>query len=686
MSFSQKLQEKISRITGWVKGLPLAVKIAASVCVIVLVAGIVIVACILNKGKDSGPKEDTQPVSESTEQEAVSETVQEVPSEVEELVTEVPYFADCTLVYESVKNDLTIYVEDENGNNITGRAFTFMLLDTQQYEQVKDFVEAIDEANQLLEDQRKLEGTEDYSVEEYKNLLIGKKAAIDAYLAALEMVESEEYKDEDGDGTISITNLSGGQYMLCYVPVDEYDVETYGMAVTIRDTLSYKAIETIDKLIVPSAEAGDSEASHSKMKVEKKKKDTVEYVDSVTLEESSDYSDWMTVDPGVKASVSEEMNVSNLAASGAELSINKSATIYAAPEENSVQIQVSKTGLDILQVTPDASLAGILNVDDWENGYEISVQDPEDAEKDVSGQLAVSGTLADGSTLQAVCDVKIIGSSTKLKASNGNQLYIQDKSGKIVKAAVGNYSSKNKYCIAQNSEKVTLYGWQTINNKQYYYDNNGKKVTGKQVINGIEYNFDAKGRLQSTGYGVDVSSWQGSIDWKQASAVIDFAMIRCGFRGTSGKLAVDSRAIANVKQARKNGVKAGMYFYSRAKNETQAMEEASVAVKTAKEAGTLDLPIYIDMEDSVLSSLSTSQRDAIVKAFCRTVRNSGYSAGVYASKDWLENKLTPSGYDGISVWCVQFNTSCTYKGKYAIWQFTSKGNIPGISGTVNLNK
>ena len=116
------------------------------------------------------------------------------------------------------------------------------------------------------------------------------------------------------------------------------------------------------------------------------------------------------------------------------------------------------------------------------------------------------------------------------------------------------------------------------------------------------------------------------------------------------------------------------------------MEEASVAIRTAKTAGKLDLPIYIAMEDSALSGLSTSQRDAIVQAFCRTVKNSGYEAGVYASKDWLDKKLTPSSYSGIAIWCVQYNTSCTFEGKYAIWQFTAKGNIPGITGSVNLNK
>lgn len=681
MGFSQKLQKRMSGIADWVRNLPVAVKVAAAACVLVLVSGIIIIVTILNRGDKPDSAPETEPVSQETETAAPSETVQVDPFETEEMVEEVPYFASCALTYESVKNDLTIYVEDESGNNIVGRTFTFKLLNKEQYEQVQYFVEAIDEKNCLLDEQKKLEGTKEYSVEEYKNLLIDKKAAINAYLEVLDALESEEYKDEDADGRISITGLEGGDYMLCYVPMDEYDVETYGLAVTVRDSLSYQAIATIDKMIVPGAEAGDSEVTHSKIKVEKKKKDTVKYMDSVTLEESSDYSDWMTVDTGVKALVSEERNTAE-----GGLTISQSATIYAASEENSAKIKAEGEGDLELTLTPDKNLVDVLNIDDTEDGYEIFVEDPEEVTKDVSGKLTLSGKLSDGTTVQVTCDVTIVGSSTSLQLSDGRQLYIENKSKKIVKATVGNFKSKNKYCVAQKSTSVTKYGWQTVKNKQFYYDENGKKVTGKQVINGIEYRFDDKGRLQSTGYGVDVSSWQGAIDWEQASAVIGFAVIRCGFRGTSGKLAVDSRAVANVKQARKNGVRAGLYFYSRAKNEIEAVEEASVAVKIAKDAGTLDLPIYIDMEDSALSSLSTSQRDAIVKAFCRTVKNSGYSAGVYASKDWLEDKLTPSGYDGISVWCVQYNTSCTYKGKYAIWQFTSEGNIPGIQGKINLNR
>lgn len=674
----------MSKMIDWFKNLPMAVRVAAPTCAGILLIGIIIIVCILSSGNDGKNEDFLKKETESTQRENVSETLWEPSSEYTEVEATVPYFAACYITTESVKNDLTIYVEDENGNNIKERAFAFKLLDEENFKEVKNSVEQIHEINTEIAKLKDLEGTKKYSTEDYKNLLIEKKVAVDAYAEELGLVQSESYIDDDSDGTITITNVDGGDYYLCYIPTDEYDVEEYGQKVTVRSSLSYKPIETIEKRMVASAEAGDSEPDHSKIKVEGSRKDTVKYMDSVALEESSDYSDWMNVDLNIKASVSGEMNES--VADTSRIAISKDAVIYAAEEENAAEIVDVTENVDALQLVPDDTLKDILNIDNTDNGYEISVQDPDEVENTITGILTLGGVSTAGTAIQVQCSVQIIGSSTKLQNAEGTQLYIQNENKKIVKATVGSYKSGQKYCVAQKSNSLTYYGWQTENGKQYYYDNNGKKVTGKQVINGISYTFDAKGRLQKTGYGVDVSSWQGGIDWKQAATVVDFAMIRCGFRGTSGKLAEDARAIANVKEARKNGLKAGLYFYSRAKTEAQAMEEASVAIRTAKTAGKLDLPIYIAMEDSALSGLSTSQRDAIVQAFCRTVKNSGYEAGVYASKDWLDKKLTPSSYSGIAIWCVQYNTSCTFEGKYAIWQFTAKGNIPGITGSVNLNK
>ena len=95
------------------------------------------------------------------------------------------------------------------------------------------------------------------------------------------------------------------------------------------------------------------------------------------------------------------------------------------------------------------------------------------------------------------------------------------------------------------------------------------------------------------------------------------------------------------------------------------------------------------MEDTVRgqSKLSVEQRMAIVNAFVNTVQSSGYKAGLYCSKNWMTARMNPNGIPGsCSVWIAQYNTSCTYSGRKNMWQYSSKGSVPGIKGNVDMNK
>lgn len=280
--------------------------------------------------------------------------------------------------------------------------------------------------------------------------------------------------------------------------------------------------------------------------------------------------------------------------------------------------------------------------------------------------------------------ITVVSAETALKDASDNALYT-DNEGKTA-ATVGHYKNGATFYYKSGSGEKTYYGWQTIDGTRYYFDKNGNKVTGEQVILGNKYNFGSDGALLTSGFGIDVSKWQGNIDWSQAKSAVSFAIIRAGIRGTTGALSIDSYAGTNIKNAKANGVKVGLYFYSRAQNEVQAVEEASLAISIANQYGGISLPIYIDMEDSTQLGLSNEQRDAIVLAFCQTVKNAGYSAGVYANKTWLTKYLTPSKYTGFSIWVAQYNTTCTYTGRYDIWQYSSKGSIPGIKGNVDLNQ
>ena len=313
------------------------------------------------------------------------------------------------------------------------------------------------------------------------------------------------------------------------------------------------------------------------------------------------------------------------------------------------------------------------------------------ASKDGDYKLTGVATFSDGATDNSLNVTYTVsgygtGSSEKLKDSKGNQLYL-DNEGKT-EATAADYEKGKTYYYKEAA--YTYYGWQTIDGTTKYFDGNGNYVTGEQVIQGVKYNFGSDGALLVNGVGIDVSKHQGSIDWSQAGPAVSFAIVRCGYRGMyDGQLHEDSYFYKNMSGAKSNGVSTGIYVYSTALNEAEAVAEASMAVSMANKAGGCSLPIFIDMEDSVRGqrSLSNAQRTAIINAFCSTVQSGGYKAGVYANKTWMTNYINTSSLSSSCyIWVAQYNTSCSYTGRKSIWQYSSKGSIPGIKGNVDVNK
>ncbi len=277
-------------------------------------------------------------------------------------------------------------------------------------------------------------------------------------------------------------------------------------------------------------------------------------------------------------------------------------------------------------------------------------------------------------------------STEKLKDAAGNQLYLDEQCTKEATAA--DYEKGKKYYYKEAS--YTYYGWQSIDGNTFYFDKNGNKVTGTQVIQGVSYDFGTDGVLANKGTGIDVSKYQANIDWSQAKSAVSFAIVRCGYRGMyDGQLHEDPYFYKNMSGAKANGVSVGVYIYSTALNEAEAVQEASMAVAMAQKAGGCSYPIFIDMEDKVRGqgSLSTAQRMAILNAFVSTVQSSGYKAGVYCSKNWMTSLMDANSVpSSCSVWIAQYNTSCTYSGRKNMWQYSSKGSVPGIKGYVDMNK
>ena len=242
--------------------------------------------------------------------------------------------------------------------------------------------------------------------------------------------------------------------------------------------------------------------------------------------------------------------------------------------------------------------------------------------------------------------------------------------------------------------KVTGYkytGWQTLDGATYYFDKNGNKVTGTQVIQGIQYTFSDEG-VRSGTIGIDVSKFQSSINWQKVkNAGINFVIIRCGYRGYgSGVLVQDPMFASHITGAKAAGLRVGIYFFSQAVSEAEAVEEASMAVKLARQYG-INMPIAIDSEYANggagrADGLSKSARTDITIAFCNTVANAGYKPMVYASKSWFSDHLDVSRFpSSYRIWVANYAKTCGYTGRYDIWQNTSKGSVDGVKGNVDMN-
>lgn len=315
-----------------------------------------------------------------------------------------------------------------------------------------------------------------------------------------------------------------------------------------------------------------------------------------------------------------------------------------------------------------------------------------------AGTVTITATTVDedqnGHKLSATCVITVKNdpsrdTQSKLSDLNGNQVYVKNSSGNYVEATFADYFSAEKFYI-RSATQYRYTGWQTIDNATYYFDKNGNYVTGKQVIQGVEYTFSNNGVLSVGGgiLGIDVSKHNGTINWNAVkNAGVSFVIIRCGYRGsTQGALVEDAMFRTNIEGAQAAGLKVGVYFYSQAVNEVEAVQEASMVLSLVKNYK-ISYPIFIDTEQSGgrADRISRETRTAVCRAFCETIKNGGYTPGIYSSKSWFMNNLNVSSLSAYKIWLAQYATKPTYTGRYDLWQSTDKGRISGISTNVDLN-
>lgn len=184
--------------------------------------------------------------------------------------------------------------------------------------------------------------------------------------------------------------------------------------------------------------------------------------------------------------------------------------------------------------------------------------------------------------------------------------------------------------------------------------------------------------------GIDVSKWQGRIDWSLVkNDGVQFAMIRSTFGW--GKENVDILFDTNYENAKKVGVPVGTYHYSYARTPEEAVKEAEHCYSVIK-GKTFEYPVAFDMEESGVAALGKKKISQIAKAFCEKMESYGYYVCIYANKHWLDNYFEDEIFENYDIWLAQWTDKPTFQKPYGIWQKSSKGSVNGINGYVDLNE
>lgn len=183
--------------------------------------------------------------------------------------------------------------------------------------------------------------------------------------------------------------------------------------------------------------------------------------------------------------------------------------------------------------------------------------------------------------------------------------------------------------------------------------------------------------------GIDVSQWQGNIDFNKVKASgIDFVIIRAGYgREISQK---DPYFEQNYARAKAAGLNVGVYWYSYAASTADAVTEAQTCLK-AIAGKQFEYPIYFDLEEAFQFAKGRTFCDGLVKAFCNEIEKAGYFAGLYCSTSYLNGYVSEAVRKRYAVWVAQYNNKCTYSGSYGIWQYGRSSKVNGVNGDCDMD-
>ncbi len=245
-------------------------------------------------------------------------------------------------------------------------------------------------------------------------------------------------------------------------------------------------------------------------------------------------------------------------------------------------------------------------------------------------------------------------------ATDGKHTLVKDKNGKEEWVLISQYLPKHEYDFTRLVCQSDL--------MKYYVD----------------------GKLTSF-VGADISKYQDYVDFvKLKKAGIQFVMIRVGVRGYgSGQLVLDEYFEDNIKRASDAGLQIGLYFFSQAVTEEEAVQEAGMVLEHIGDYK-IAYPIAIDMEHiendtARIDGLGKAEKTAVTKAFLDAIRNAGHKAMIYGNKEWLIKEIDMSKLTAYDVWLSQPQDIPDYPYKFTMWQYKRDASVDGISGYANLN-
>lgn len=506
--------------------------------------------------------------------------------------------------------------------------------------------------------------------------------------------------DDDKDGIIYLSSVTPGKATVSMVAMANDTGVTFStdpVTVTVKENIEYKKLDVADEIKTEKDINPAKEDTAIAPTIEGALTDTVEWVESTVTDGGSSYVpiDKSEVsDPGLVSSV--DIAVPKAASLMAQGEINRKDTENTDPvlppaENPDPQPDPVVPPADPVvdpTIPTDPAVPPVDPVVDPTTPIITPTPDP----ALITPTPAIDPALITPTPSPAVTPQG--DNTTPLKDKSGNQLYVKEADGSYRIATYADYYKYNTFFKQGPSDGTNTgkkyTGWQTLNGNTYYFDKNGVPVTGEQVIQGARYNFDSTGALVkgSGTMGIDVSKWNGNINWTAVkNSGVSFVIIRCGYRGSSsGAMIEDPKFRANIQGAQNAGLKVGIYFFSQAVSDVEAVEEASMTAQLIK-GYRISYPVFLDVEDSGGRGdrIDAGTRTAVINAFCQTIKNSGYTPGVYANKSWLQSKMNVGQLNGCKIWLAQYSASPTYNGHYDMWQYSSKGTIGGISGKTDMN-